>query len=1140
MKKLFFLYFLATAFGLSSQTLDDFSDGDFTTNPAWSGSTSDFTVVTNQLRSNSTTASTSFYLSTPATLVNNCQWEFWCNLQFNTSSLNYVDVYLLADQSNLSSGTLNGYFVRIGNTLDEVCLYKNTAGTVTKIIDGADGTTNQSNTLLKVKVVRDASNQFTLSTDFTGTGSGYGVEGSVTDNTFLSSAAFGLLVKQSTASFFQKHFFDDFYAGAIVLDVTPPVVNNATVISSTQLDVLFNENVDLASSQTSANYSVNNGIGAPSSAVRDGSNLSLVHLTFATAFSNGLSNTITVNGVQDVAGNAISNGTANFVFYNLSTPSYKEVIVNEIMADANPAVGTLPLFEFVEVYNTTSAKTFDLGSWTFSDASTTATLGSKYLLPGQYMILCKYADTSLFSPFGNVTGMSTMPSLNDAGDKLYLKDNSGIVIDSVNYDISWYNDNTKDGGGWTLELINPSLSLNCSAASNWSASNDPNGGTPGQQNSIYSLAPDVTGPVTTQVSVTDSLHITVCFSEVIDAAQVNTLSNYTVNNGIGTPAVVQVSGTDARCVEVTLANALQNQVNYTITFSNLADCSGNVISPSTFNFSFYVPGFNDVIVNEIMADPDPPIALPDYEYVELYNRTAYSVSLKNWTIGTATSTKIIPDIVILPDSFVVLTGSSGFAAYTGFNLPVYEVTSFPALTNTGSQITLKNSSGKIINSVSYTDGWYQDAAKSEGGFSLELLDPVNPCAEEANWRASNSVAGGTPGKINSVYASNPDNTAPVLERIVVLSADTIQLFFSEKTDSSSLLSSAAYSIDNSVGNPVSVIPVANDFKSVLLVLPVQLQQGIIYSCVVISSIKDCAGNLVSASGNSARFALPQPASPGDIVINELLFDPKTGGVDFVELYNNSAKPIDLGTLNIGELDTLTNTFSDNELITTEGYLFFPGEYLVLSESGSIVKSQYTTTNPDAFLDMPALPAMNTTDDVVVIYDAAGIIIDKVIYTDDMHFDLLNDTKGVSLERIDFSRPSSDLTNWNSAASSVGFATPGYRNSQYLVAETGSNVTVSPETFSPDNDGYEDVLNISYTFETAGQVANVSVYDASGRLVRRLLKSETLGSGGTVSWNGLNDVNEKAPIGIYVIYFETFEAAGKVHKYKRSCVLAGKL
>jgi hypothetical protein len=184
--------------------------------------------------------------------------------------------------------------------------------------------------------------------------------------------------------------------------------------------------------------------------------------------------------------------------------------------------------------------------------------------------------------------------------------------------------------------------------------------------------------------------------------------------------------------------------------------------------------------------------------------------------------------------------------------------------------------------------------------------------------------------------------------------------------------------------------------------------------------------------------------------------------------------------------------------------------------------------------------MNTTSDVVTLSDANFVVIDNFKYTSKMHFPLLVSTKGVSLERIDFNRPTNDRTNWNSASEGVGFATPAYRNSQYLQADGGSGVSIPNPLFSPDNDGYNDVLNISYQLDEPGKAANVYIYDSRGRQVRHLIRNEQLAQDGTLSWNGINDDNEKAPIGIYVVYVELFNLSGKVNKYKLSCTLAGKL
>jgi hypothetical protein len=150
---------------------------------------------------------------------------------------------------------------------------------------------------------------------------------------------------------------------------------------------------------------------------------------------------------------------------------------------------------------------------------------------------------------------------------------------------------------------------------------------------------------------------------------------------------------------------------------------------------------------------------------------------------------------------------------------------------------------------------------------------------------------------------------------------------------------------------------------------------------------------------------------------------------------------------------------------------------------------------------------------------------------------------VSLERIDFNRTTQDFTNWHSAAEDIGFATPGYKNSQFNDAgETtiDNAIEITPEIFSPDEDGINDVTNINYNFETPGFIANITIYDSKGRIVKYLVRNELLGIKGTYSWDGINEEREKSRIGIYIVYVEVYNLSGKVKHYKKSCVLGGKL
>jgi len=184
------VFFITLPLFASAQFTDDFTDGNFTSNPIWLGDTGEFEVDgLNQLHLNDTIAGES-YLYTNSGSINNATWEFFLQMDFNPSSSNYARAYLISDQTDLS-GALNGYFVKLGNTADEVSLYKQSGTTQTEIIDGADGSLSTSVVTVSVKVTRDSLGNWELFSDTTG-GVSYVSEGTVLDATHISSAFFGV------------------------------------------------------------------------------------------------------------------------------------------------------------------------------------------------------------------------------------------------------------------------------------------------------------------------------------------------------------------------------------------------------------------------------------------------------------------------------------------------------------------------------------------------------------------------------------------------------------------------------------------------------------------------------------------------------------------------------------------------------------------------------------------------------------------------------------------------------------------------------------------------------------------------------------------------------------------------------------
>lgn len=545
----------------------------------------------------------------------------------------------------------------------------------------------------------------------------------------------------------------------------------------------------------------------------------------------------------------------------------------------------------------------------------------------------------------------------------------------------------------------------------------------------------------------------------------------------------------------------------------------------------------DVVINEIMADPDPAAGTIVYsEYIELFNKKAFPIRLKNWKLVVGTSYKSLPDVIIPADSFLVLTSPSVISVFPA-GLNVAGIAGFPALTNTGQTIQLLNNTGNMIAVVMYTDDWYQDELKKEGGYSLEQLDPDNACGGMDNWRASMDKSGGTPGKRNSVVTVNTDKQPPEIEHIGIRSSTQLEIYFKEPMDSTTLLDPGSYQI-TSIGNPISVKPIKPLYDRVLLILGMALQEKTMYTVTVNTRPCDCAGNTLG--GNySIRVAIPEDVKPSDVAINEVLFDPNQNGVDFVEIFNRSDKTIDLKTIFLCHYDSIHHLTSSVEHIIDNSYLLFPGEYRVLTESASVVKQQYIARDPYAFIEVRHLPSLNV-DKGDIALKTANELIDFFMYNKDMHFVLLHETKGISLERVSPWKSTNDRANWHSAASTVGFATPGFKNSQYVeTIEDNKTVTVLPEIFTPDNDGVNDLVNLYYKVEEPGWSATVGVYDQIGRPVKTLANNELIGTEGSYSWDGTDEVGKKEPIGIYVLYIQFLNVSGKIKGYKKVCVLSGK-
>ncbi len=1155
--KFFLLFFLSVLFPLAlfSQITESFDDGNFTANPQWYGDTSKFEILTPVLSGdgsiNATANADSLVLrskqnESDAILVTVStqsygEWRFSVadGQNWSVSSTNDYKIILMSDDStitNLTDGqhNFNGYFLQFdGGNSDMFTLYRQTGATSTAILNTNYPATIDGNTAVgrTVKIIRTTNGDWSIFID-----EGFDSEpltqrgGIVNDNTHTNSAWFGIATNIANPGTARVLFFDNLYIGQIIQDTISPVVQNVEATNANILDIRFSESVEDTTAENIFNYSVNNGIGNPDSAVIDINSASLVHLYFSAGFPLAQQNIITIQNVEDINNNVIIDTSINFMYYVISN---NDIVINEIMADPVPAVA-LPEYEYIELYNTTGID-LSLTNWKLSVSTSTKTIPDITIPANGYYILCSDAVANIFSSYGNTAGIVSFPALTNSGTTINILDENDSIISGVTYSDQWYQDASKTGGGWSLEKIDPGN--NCGGISNWKASVSNTGGTPGQQNSVFASNIDTIEPFLEEVTVVSSSQIYITFSEPVNIATLLTTS-ISIDQNIGNPVFIEQDPNNEKGFNLYLMNVLTSENIYHITVNNIEDDCGNILTQQTLQFAYYQPKQFDIVINEIMADPSPSVALPEYEYIEIFNRSGFSINLKDWIIKIGNTNRVFPSYVLDSYNYLILTSDEAYSSFQSYGNTI-NILGLSDLNNSSETITIFDNSGNIIYSIEYSDQWYKNSYKAEGGWSLEQIDYDNTCEGYYNWMASTDNKGGTPGKENSVFASNPDLDAPQLVRVAVLSDDSIKLFFNETFDTLSVADISFYNVNNGIGQAVSVEPVEPDYNKVILKFQNSFQKGIIYTLTVSGNITDCAGNPVN-SNNSCKFALPDSAIKNDIAINEVLFNPYPDGVDFIEFINVSDKVLDLANIKVASRDLDTYEINNIKTICNENYLIFPGEYYLVSTNSKIIQEQYYSSNPNGFIDINSMPAMSDKEGYIMFIDKWENIIDEFHYYEDMHFSLLGDFEGVSLERINYNRPSDDKTNWHSAAETAGFATPAYENSQYSEEENSDNtILINPEIFSPDNDGSDDVLNIEYMLDEPGYVANIIIFDARGRTIRHLARNKLLGITGTISWDGLTDGNTKAKIGIYAIYVEIFDLQGKVRKYKKTCVLATK-
>ncbi|MDR1591513.1 MAG: lamin tail domain-containing protein [Prevotellaceae bacterium] len=542
---------------------------------------------------------------------------------------------------------------------------------------------------------------------------------------------------------------------------------------------------------------------------------------------------------------------------------------------------------------------------------------------------------------------------------------------------------------------------------------------------------------------------------------------------------------------------------------------------------------NDIIFNEIMPDPDPPVSLPNVEYIELYNRTGNAIDLSGWTIAQDAKVGVIQQGSIAPDGYLLLCPQTQTAAFAPFG-NVAAVTSFPTLVNAGGLLTLATADGELVCWVDYTDKWFEnDTFRKEGGWSLERVDTDNLMNDLRNWHPSSDLTGGTPARQNSVARDNPDVLLPEITAVAFDAGNRFIIRFSKPMNDSLLSITANYYSEQVRITAAEPVTPKND--AVVISLDRTLPAGE-EALITVQGLECISGYVLPDS--EVRITVPQEISVGDVVINELLFNPVENCPSYVELFNVSDKTLDLSTLYLTR--RRNGTLESKFAVSTDRLLFSPKQYLLITPDVQTLCTYYPCPQ-DGFFVAATLPLTPNTEGNITLILTNGTEIDEFSYHEQMHHPFVTNPKGVSLERINPFAPTQDTDNWHSASFEAGYGTPALQNSQYHVAETQTDAAFSIEytTFTPDNDGFRDMLYLHYQLPQSGYLLNLIIYDPSGVPVRRLCNNTLLALNGVIAWDGTADNGTLCPVGIYVLVPEATHPHGDRITTKIVCVSGAK-
>lgn len=425
----------------------------------------------------------------------------------------------------------------------------------------------------------------------------------------------------------------------------------------------------------------------------------------------------------------------------------------------------------------------------------------------------------------------------------------------------------------------------------------------------------------------------------------------------------------------------------------------------------YQPGYNDLVINEVMFAPQAG----EPEWIELYNRSSATINLSNWKLSDYSSSVYITqkDRLLKPGEYALLCRDSSLHRYYNFTSQLITF-SLPALNNSGDRVVIKDSAGSVIDSMEYS------ASPATLGRSLERVDAYSPSYWTSNWQASHSLNRCTPGSMNSVSRKDFD-----LALTQMLFTPPFPFLHDKITLSARVKNTGRMSIQFSLWlfSPSSISQKPGKLLASSELLSLSPEDSLLYTFDYsgeisreVSFIIQISSSLDQDSTNNSICAMISPGyKAGTLVINEIMYMPETPEPEWIEIYNTSDDTVNIKGWTVSDILATPA----EAIISQHDELIPPKTFLVIAKDSAIINSHSDITSK---IICAQLPAFNNDEDGVILRDNRQLTMDSLRYQTPV-----GSPSGHSLERKFTGKASGLRDNWG-FSKAWAKSTPGRINS----------------------------------------------------------------------------------------------------------------